>query len=388
MVRKLSIALFLFFSVTFPLFAHAELESELMAIQPNSEENITEYFLAHAISVTDRVMEGTELVPEQKIIVEGLSGTFKGKKIEFFQQSVYGIRQIRYVKNGDILILQYSNWNIPPYHVVTHYRIPQMMMLISIFVVVVCALTARRGVRAIGALITSFALLYTVSLPLMTRGYSPLLVLSVTACVILLLSIFSAHGFQRKSFVAAVGGFSSIGFAALLGSISIYFLRLNGTGMSEATYLQFGSLAGISLRGLLLGGIILSTVGILDDVTTVQTVTVKEMLETNPNLTRHQLYRHAMVVGREHIISMVNTMFIVFAGSTVPVFLFYMFDSSNIPLWVKINSDEVMEEFTRSLAGSFALVLAVPITTLLAAYVFTRPTKNKQKKELTVSEEK
>jgi uncharacterized membrane protein len=381
MIRKLSIALFLFFSVTFPLFAHAELESELMAIQPNSEENITEYFLAQAISVTDRTMEGTELVPEQKIVAQGLSGAFKGKKIEFFQQSVYGIRQIRYVKNGDILILQYSNWNIPPYHVITHYRIPQMMMLISIFVVIVCALTLRRGVRAIGSLIASFVLLYTVSLPLMKIGYSPLLVLSVTACIILLLSIISAHGFQRKSIVAAAGGFSSIGFAALFGTLSILFLRLNGTGVSEASYLQFGDLSGISLRGLLLGGIILSTVGILDDVTTVQTVTVKELLEANPNLTRQELYSHAMVVGREHIISMVNTLFIVFAGSTVPVFLFYMFDSSNVPLWVKINSDEVMEEFTRSLSGSIALVLAVPLTTLLAAHVFTYQSKKQLAKK-------
>jgi len=375
MLKKLLAIAAIFFCVTFPITTRAELESELMAIQPNSEENINEYFLAKAISVTDKTIEGSALIPEQKIIAEGMSGSFNGKRIEFFQESVYGVRQIRYVKQGDVLILQYSNWSIPPYRVVTHYRIPQLMVLISVFVVVVCALTARRGVRAIGALITSFVLLYTVSLPLMTHGYPPLPVLSVTACIILLLSIFSAHGFQRKSFVAAVGGFSSIGFAALLGSISIYFLRLNGTGVSEASYLQFGSLAGISLRGLLLGGIILSTVGILDDVTTVQTVTVKEMLETNPNLTRQQLYKHAMVVGREHIISMVNTMFIVFAGSTIPIFLFYMFDSSNIPLWVKINSDEVMEEFTRSLAGSFALVLAVPITTLLAAYVFTRPKK-------------
>jgi uncharacterized membrane protein len=388
MLGKFIVTIILFFSITIPITVNAELESELIAIQPNSDTNINEYFLAKTISVTDTIIDGSKLIPEQLVVAVGLSGSFAGKRIEFTQESIYGIRQIRYVTIGDIIILHYSNWNEPAFRVITHYRIPQLMILISVFVVVVCALTARRGVRAIGALITSFALLYAVSLPLMVHGYSPLLVLSVTACVILLLSIFSAHGFQRKSFVAAVGGFSSIGFAALLGTISIYFLRLNGTGMSEATYLQFGSLAGISLRGLLLGGIILSTVGILDDVTTVQTVTVKEMLETNPNLTRHQLYRHAMVVGREHIISMVNTMFIVFAGSTVPVFLFYMFDSSNIPLWVKINSDEVMEEFTRSLAGSFALVLAVPITTLLAAYVFTRPTKNKQKKELTVSEEK
>lgn len=377
-----TVALFLL-GILLPTAVHADIDADLMALQANNPDYQNEYFLAEAISVTDRVLEETGIIPEQHITAIGLSGLFKGKEIRFIQQSIYGIRQIKYVKKGDVLILNYTNWNDPPYRVVTHYRIPQLMVLLALFVAIVCALTRRRGIKAIIALAASFALIYTVALPLIKQGYPALWVLVATAVIILSFSIFIAHGFKLKSFIAVSSGLTAILFATIIGSLSIYVMRLSGTGMSEAEYLQFGELAGISLRGLLLGGIILSTVGVLDDVTTVQTITVEELLRANPNLTKYELYKHAMNIGREHIISMVNTLFIVFAGSSIPVFLYYLFDSTSVPLWVKINNDDLMEEVIRSLTGSLALVLAVPFTTIVATHFFSKQrTSQQEKKEI------
>ena len=134
--------------------------------------------------------------------------------------------------------------------------------------------------------------------------------------------------------------------------------------------MQSGISNNINLRGLLLGGIIIGVLGILDDITTAQAAATEEIFKANRRLGFSELYSRAFSVGREHITSLVNTLVLAYAGASLPLFLLFTLHIQ--PWWVTLNSETIAEEIVRTLVGSMTLTLAVPITTGLAAYYYTK----------------
>ena len=111
--------------------------------------------------------------------------------------------------------------------------------------------------------------------------------------------------------------------------------------------------------------IVIGTLGVLDDTTINQTHIVHELAEVNPNLTRKELYLRSLKIGREHIASIVNTLFLAYIGAFLPLFIALSLAAE--PLLITLNREVIAEEIIRSIMGSIALVLAVPISSFLAA---------------------
>jgi uncharacterized membrane protein len=139
--------------------------------------------------------------------------------------------------------------------------------------------------------------------------------------------------------------------------------NFSGLVSDEAFYLL--ELPSIDLSGLLLAGIVLGTIGALDDVTVTQASAVWEVNQANPELGRKPLFESGLRVGRDHIASTVNTLLLAYAGAAMPLLILYSL--SALPLDVVASSEIVAVEIIRTLVGSIGLVAAVPITTWLAA---------------------
>jgi uncharacterized membrane protein len=146
--------------------------------------------------------------------------------------------------------------------------------------------------------------------------------------------------------------------------------KLSGMGTEDAYNLLLGSSKAINLHGLLLGGIIIGALGVLDDTTTTQSTTIAELSEANPSYSMKELFNKGMVIGREHIASLVNTLVLAYAGAAMGIFIFIILtlQTKSQPWWVIFNSEVIAEEVVRTLAGSLGLILAVPITTLIASF--------------------
>lgn len=273
------------------------------------------------------------------------------------------------VSPGDaVVVVRTQGPRGPTFYVADRYRLLPLGMIFALFVLAVVWFSRVRGLTAIIGLGVSILVLARFVVPRILSGGNPLAVSLTGALVIATTSVYLAHGFSRRTSVALVGTLGTLGIASGLAILFVGLANLTGAGTEEAFYLQIGAPASLNLRGLLLGGIILGALGVLDDITTSQAAAVEEISRANPSLPPPELYRRGLVVGREHITALVNTLVLAYAGAALPLFLLFAIQIEQ-PLWITLNSEFVAEEIVRSLVGSLALVLAVPITTWLAARV-------------------
>jgi uncharacterized membrane protein len=186
----------------------------------------------------------------------------------------------------------------------------------------------------------------------------------------MIFSLYLAHGFNKRTSVALFGSVLTLVFAVGIDVLFVYFTKLTGMGSEESVYLQISN-SSIDLRMLLLSGIIIGVLGVLDDVTTGQAAIIDELHDANPNLSVSELYRRGLSVGREHIASLINTLVLAYVGVSFPLILLFTIQKSQ-PLWLTLNSNFIGEEVVRTVVGSSALILAVPITSILAAYFLGR----------------
>lgn len=205
-------------------------------------------------------------------------------------------------------------------------------------------------------------------IPQILNGANPLVISIVGGIGILSVTLFLAHGVNKPTFIAWFSTLISLIFVGILATIAVELARLTGTGSEDANSLRIGITEHINLQGLFLGGIIIGALGVLDDITTSQTAVVFELKHANPKLTAVQLVNKARRVGTEHIASLVNTLVMAYAGVAMPILIILVINPQEWPGWAIFNSQIIAEEIVRTISGSIGLILAVPITTFIAAW--------------------
>ncbi|MFE6764297.1 YibE/F family protein [Streptomyces sp. NPDC057689] len=301
-----------------------------------------------------------------KATVEVTSGPDEGRRfVEVVQPDAP--RQLR---EGQGVVVAYAP-DAPhdlQYSVTDVNRKFPLMLLAGIFALAVVLVGRMRGVMALVALALSFAILTLFILPAILQGSNPLVVAVVGAGAIMLIALYICHGPTARTSVAVIGTLISLLLIGLLGSLFIGWASLSGN-TDDNTGLIHGLYPHIDMSGLLLAGVIIGSLGVLDDVTVTQTSAVWELRQANPTMTARQLYRAGIRIGRDHIASVVNTLVLAYAGAALPLLLLFTVAQSSVGMVA--NSELVAEEIVRTLVGSIGLVASVPVTTALAAVVVT-----------------
>ncbi len=241
-----------------------------------------------------------------------------------------------------------------------------LTLLAGIFAIVVVVVGRMRGVMALVALAISFLILTFFILPAILEGSNPLIVAVVGSSAIMLIALYVCHGLSARTSVAVIGTLLSLVLIGVLGSAFIGWAALTGN-TDDNTGLIHGLYPSIDMSGLLLAGVIIGSLGVLDDVTVTQTSAVWELHEANPTMGWRGLYRAGIRIGRDHIASVVNTLVLAYAGAALPLLLLFSIAQSSVA--TVANSELVAEEIVRTLIGSIGLVASVPVTTALAALV-------------------
>ncbi|MCB9815265.1 YibE/F family protein [Candidatus Nomurabacteria bacterium] len=265
----------------------------------------------------------------------------------------------------------YFNYNIyidgsVDYAVVNIDRRDSLILFGLLFVGAVVSFGGWQGVRSLVALGGSFVAIFYVLLPGLLQGWNPLLISLLVASGILAAAIFFTHGFNRESVVAYSGTMIAVFLTGILAIIAVHMSDLSGFASDESVYLNMNTDGLLDFTGLLLGAIIIGVLGVLDDVAVTQAAVVTELYDSNAKLSRREVYKRALRVGREHVGALVNTLVLAYTGVSLPLLLyFYM---SPISFWSLVNSEVFATEIIRAIVGSIGLIMTVPIVTALSVF--------------------
>lgn len=269
---------------------------------------------------------------------------------------------------GDRVVLLDVPTSPPPYRYTYSdvQRSTPMWWLAGLFAAAVLAVGRWQGARALAGLALSGLILVLFVVPALLRDESAVLVALTGTIAIAYLALYLAHGFRRSTTVALAGTLVSLALITALALLVAEVAQLSGLANEEAQALRVTA-AALDLRGLLVAGIVVGALGVLDDVTVTQVSAVAALRRADPAMDRVRLYREAMRVGKDHVASTVNTLVLAYAGATLPLVL--LFSQGARSTGRIITSEIVAVEVVRMLVGSIGLILAVPITTALAAAV-------------------
>lgn len=259
------------------------------------------------------------------------------------------------------------------YEVMEFQRGSSLIVLGVLFAVAVVALSRWKGVAALVGLGISILVLITFLLPALVQGESPLLVAITGASVIMIVTLYLSHGLSVRTSVALIGTLVSLALTGILGTIFTSAAHFTGLADDSIAYLGVAG-SDVDVRGLLLAGLVIGSLGVLDDVTVTQSAAVWEIAAADSTSSRSSLFAAGLRIGRDHVAATVNTLVLAYAGASLPLLL--LFTISDQGLGVTLGTEIVAQEVVRSLVGSLGIVAAVPVTTALAV-VAVRPRKKR-----------
>jgi len=298
--------------------------------------------------------------------VEILEGDYQGIVMEMD----YGKRQVLsntlYLQPGDTILVTIG---ARPDGVLTVYfadfvRVNSILWLTIIFVLTILVISRWKGLRSLISMAISLTIIIGYIIPNILAGRDPLWVSISGSVVLLAVTLYLTYGWNLKTHAAVLSMAIVLLITGTLAGIFVLVTRLTGSGDENALFLLQMLDTQISLRGLLLGGMIIGALGVLDDLVTTQASAVFELHHANPSLGFAGLFQSAMRIGQDHVAATVNTLVLAYAGASLPMLL--MFSLGRGDLGSLVNFQFVAEEIVRTLVGSLGLIAAVPLTTAIA----------------------
>ena len=298
-------------------------------------------------------------------------GSLLGRTI-IVENNTVAISNVQNYQIGDEVVVLYTNdfEGQEIFYITDYVRRDGLVLLFAVFVFLAILIGGKWGAFSLVGMALSFVVIFSFVLPRIISGDNPVLIAVRGSAVIIPITFYLSHGFNRKTNIAIVGTLTTLIVTGLLAVFFVDAAKLTGFASEEASFLQFQKGGLLNMKGLLLAGIIIGTLGVLDDITISQASIVQELQKANKKLDRGELFVRAMRVGRDHIASLINTLVLVYTGASLPLLLLFINNPS--PFSDVINMELIADEIVRILVGSIGLILAVPITTFLATLQFKR----------------
>ena len=352
MLKKIIFFLALIITALFPATAQAQsniyLETKVVSIQQQKQHEVL----------------GNQ-VTYQKLQLRITKGDQKGETIIVENGLLPMANPQIYQVNHRLLIApsqDFAGNNV--YNIVDYIRRDALLLITVVFLIFTIIIARLKGLTSILAMLFSFFIIFALILPQILAGKSPILITLIGSAIIIPVTFFLSHGFNKKTHIAILSTLISLSITGLLALFFVRIGRLTGFSTEESAFLQAQTFGSVNIKGLLLSGIIIASLGILDDITISQSAIVCQLIKANPAQKTSQLFSRAMSVGRDHIASMANTLILVYTGAAMPLLL--LFVSGTRPFSEVINYEIIAEEIIRTLVCSIGLILAVPLTTILA----------------------
>ncbi len=302
------------------------------------------------------------------VFLTGMSGNFDGQTftVQTTPLDALGGGMPAYA-TGDSVIVQTQLINGEQrYFLSDIVRRGPILWLTIAFIGAVWLFGGLRALRSFAGMAVSLVILLFFMLPRILAGDPPVLIALIGSAVIMMITFWLSHGWNKKSIAALAGTCASLLLTAMLAWIASVYAKLAGTADEEIFFL-LSDYPSLDTTGILLAAIIIGTLGVLDDVTIAQSSAVFELRHANPRWNAKQLYTSALRIGSDHIAAAVNTLILAYAGTALPLLLLLAGVQSGESIWTFLNREAIATEIVRTLVGSIGLLAAVPLTTWIAS---------------------
>nr|WP_296040442.1 YibE/F family protein [uncultured Blautia sp.] len=318
----------------------------------------------------DNLQADGSRVGEQKVVVKMDTGEKKGQELTVTSSSGYlfgaGCKEGMHV-----VVMQSVAGESVIASVYTQDREWVMYLFAGLYILILCLVGGKQGLKGSLGLIFTFFCIIFVYLPMIYRGISPFWT-AVFVCVITtIVTMYLIGGATAKTLVSILGTVIGVLCAGISAQIFSLLSGITGYNVSDIeTLITLWNTNGIQVGGLLFSGLLISSLGAVMDVAMSVSSSMAELLKQNPTLTRKELFKAGLQVGRDMMGTDSNTLILAFAGSSVSMLLLdYAYD---LPYRQIINSNNIGISIMQGLAGSFGIVLCVPFTVLFAALIYKR----------------
>lgn len=359
----------------------ARLLAAPVPVQSDEPENRADY---ESASVDQILSDSTEKDPasdngyrgEQLLLVTVRSGDYKGQQMQVYNYvgPLYG-GPLKVGDRATVLISTYSDGTVNA-TVYEFDRLLPLCIVLVLFIAAAVAVGGRTGVKSLVALAVTLVCLFGVLLPSLMKGANTLLMTFIVCAYVAVVSLTIVGGVRKKTVCAMLGAVAGTALALLFGLLAQGLTRIDGLRIDDVEPLLQLRQTGtpIGLRGLLVGGIVISALGAVMDVTMGIASSLSEVHAANPELSRRELFRSGMNIGRDMVGTMTNTLILAFLGSGFTLIL-YLYSLGLSPRQL-LSSAYVSLEVVSGVASSVGVILSIPLTALITAEVFTREKKS------------
>lgn len=361
----------------------ARLLAAPVPVQSDEPENRADY---ESASVDQILSDSTEKDPasdngyrgEQLLLVTVRSGDYKGQQMQVYNYvgPLYG-GPLKVGDRATVLISTYSDGTVNA-TVYEFDRLLPLCIVLVLFIAAAVAVGGRTGVKSLVALAVTLVCLFGVLLPSLMKGANTLLMTFIVCAYVAVVSLTIVGGVRKKTVCAMLGAVAGTALALLFGLLAQGLTRIDGLRIDDVEPLLQLRQTGtpIGLRGLLVGGIVISALGAVMDVTMGIASSLSEVHTANPELSRRELFRSGMNIGRDMVGTMTNTLILAFLGSGFTLIL-YLYSLGLSPRQL-LSSAYVSLEVVSGVASSVGVILSIPLTALITAEVFTREKKSRK----------
>lgn len=303
------------------------------------------------------------------------SGGHKGQEVSATNLYTGKLEFDKVFEPGDaawVLLERDENNSIIYANMIEHYRIGGEIILIAIFAACMIAFSGFTGVRTLLSFAFALICIWKVLVPLMLNGYSPVLMALIVGNVITVATLLLVAGFTKKAYTAIIGAVVCSFITCFLAIVWGHMFKIHGAVMQWSESLLYAGYENIDLTAIFQAGIYLACSGAILDLAVDISSALDEIVRTSPGVTRKQLIKSGLTIGKSVVGSQTTTLLLAYMGSYISVMMVYM--AQGTPMMNIFNSKMIVAEVLHTFVGCIGLVLVSPLTSLICGVAYTRAT--------------
>lgn len=313
-------------------------------------------------------------VGEQRVKVKMTTGELTGEEVEMTSSSGY-LFGAGCTVGMKVIVMQSVAGETTISSVYSQDREWVIYIFAGLYLLALCVIGGKQGIKGCLGLVFTFFCVIFVYLPLVYLHVSPFWSAVFICFITTLVTMYLIGGATKKTIAATLGTLAGVVLAGIAAWCFSKASGITGYNVSDIeTLMTLWNTNGIQVGGLLFSGLLISCLGAVMDVAMSVSSSIDEIYKQNPRLSRKELFRAGLRVGRDMMGTDSNTLILAFAGGSVSTLLLdYAYD---LPYQQIINSNNIGIAIMQGLAGSFGVVLSVPLTVLICAFLYHRKSAN------------